>query len=50
MCKNMMTEIFVKSMQLTAVLNKVNLSKVFLTLAKHEGFFSLRGFFNTSYI
>ena len=39
MCKNMMTDIFVESMQLTAVLNKVNLSKVLLTPVKHEVFF-----------
>ena len=35
----MMTEISVKFMQLTAVLNKVNLSCVLLTLVEHEGFF-----------
>ena len=39
MCKNMTIEISVTSMQLTAVLNKVNLSCVLLTLVKHEGFF-----------
>ena len=44
MCKNVMTEIFVKSMQLTAVLNKVNLSEVLLTLVKHKGFFNSRFF------
>ena len=38
MCKNMMTDIFVKSTQLTAVLNEVTLSKVLLTLIKHEVF------------
>ena len=36
----MMTDIFVKSMQLTAVLNKVTLSKVLLTLVKYEVFFN----------
>ena len=30
-----------KSMQLTAALNKVNLSCVLLTTVKHEGFFQL---------
>ena len=42
MCKNMMTEIFVKSMQLTAVLNKVNTSKLVLTLVKHEVFLQVK--------
>lgn len=40
----MMTEIFVKSMQLTTVFNKVNLSEVLLTLVKHKGFFNSRFF------
>ena len=35
-----MIEIFVKSMQLTAVLNKVSVSTVLVTLIKYKVFFS----------
>lgn len=37
-----MTEIFVKSMQLTAVLNKVSVSIVLLTLIKYKVFFQFK--------
>lgn len=37
-----MTEIFVKSMQLTAVLNKVSISKVLLPLVKYKVFIQFK--------
>ena len=44
-----MTGIFANSTQLTAVLNKVNLSKVLLTLLKHEVLFNSRSLQNFIY-
>ena len=44
-----MTEIFVNSMQLTAVLNKVSVSIVLVTLIKYKVFFPVQGVFNMSY-